>query len=200
MRNIAILASGTGTNAENIIKYFSNKNTAKVSLVLSNKRQAKVLKRAEANNIRTVFFEHKEFYVTGKVLRYLGLYKIDFIVLAGFLWLVPENIIEQYAGRIINIHPALLPAYGGKGMYGEAVHKAVIASHDKESGITIHYVNKLYDEGDIIFQKRCKVDPTDTPESLAEKVHALEYLHYPKVIEGIVEKLPDFLIKSPEET
>ena len=108
MRNIAILASGSGTNAENIIKYFSNKNTAKVSLVLSNKRQAMVLKRAEAHNIRTVFFEHKEFYVTGKVLRYLLLYKIDFIVLAGFLWLVPENIIEQYAGRIINIHPALL--------------------------------------------------------------------------------------------
>ena len=189
MRNIAILASGTGTNAENIIKYFSNKNTAKVSLVLSNKRQALVLKRAEAHNIRTVFFERKEFYVTGKVLRYLLLYKIDFIVLAGFLWLVPENIIEQYAGRIINIHPALLPAYGGKGMYGDAVHKAVIANHDKESGITIHYVNKLYDKGDIIFQTRCKVDPSDTPDSLAEKVHALEYLHYPKVIERSCEKV-----------
>jgi phosphoribosylglycinamide formyltransferase-1 len=199
MRNIAILASGTGTNAENIIKYFSNKNSAQVSLVLSNKRQAPVLKRAEANNIRTVFFEHKEFYVTGKVLRYLLLYKIDFIVLAGFLWLVPENIIEQYAGRIINIHPALLPDYGGKGMYGETVHKAVIASHDKESGITIHYVNKFYDKGDIIFQTRCKIDPSDTPASLAEKVHALEYLHYPKVIERLVEKLPDLLIKGPEE-
>ncbi len=199
MRNIAILASGTGTNAENIIKYFSTRNTAKVSLVLSNKRQAQVLKRAEANNIRTVFFEHKEFYVTGKVLRYLLLYKIDFIVLAGFLWLVPENIIEQYAGRIINIHPALLPAYSGKGMYGETVHKAVIENHEKESGITIHYVNRFYDQGDIIFQTRCKVDASDTPESLAEKVHALEYLHYPEVIEQLVEKLPDFLIKSIEE-
>jgi phosphoribosylglycinamide formyltransferase 1 len=199
MRNIAILASGSGTNAENIIKYFSNKNTAKVSLVLSNKRQALVLKRAEAHNIRTVFFEHKEFYVTGKVLRYLLLYKIDFIVLAGFLWLVPENILDQYAGRIINIHPALLPYYGGKGMYGESVHKAVIASKDKESGITIHYVNNLYDKGDIIFQARCNVDPSDTPESLAEKVHALEYLHYPVVIEDIVVKLPDLLIKGPEE-
>jgi len=199
MRNIAILASGSGTNAENIIKYFSNKNTAKVSLVLSNKRQAQVLKRAEENNIRTVFFDHKEFYVTGKVLRYLLLYKIDFIVLAGFLWLVPENILEQYEGRIINIHPALLPSYGGKGMYGEIVHKTVIESHDKESGITIHYVNKLYDKGDIIFQTRCKVDPSDTPGSLSEKVHALEYLHYPKVIEDLVVKLPDFLIKGPEE-
>jgi phosphoribosylglycinamide formyltransferase 1 len=199
MRNIAIFASGSGTNAENIIKYFSTKNSAKVSLVLSNKRQAMVLKRAEANNIRTVFFERKEFYVTGKVLRYLALYKIDFIILAGFLWLVPENIIEHFPGRIINIHPALLPAYGGKGMFGDIVHKAVISNHDKESGITIHYVNKLYDNGDIIFQARCKVDPSDTDESLAEKVHALEYMHYPKIIEDLVVRLPDFLIKGPEE-
>jgi len=199
MRNIAILASGSGTNAENIIKYFSTRNTAKVSLVLSNKRQALVLKRAEANNIRTVFFEHKEFYVTGKVLRYLALYKIDFIVLAGFLWLVPENITETYAGRIINIHPALLPSHGGKGMYGEAVHNAVIAKKEKESGITIHYVNKFYDAGDIIFQAKCKVEASDTPESLAEKVHSLEYLHYPRVIEELVVKLPDFLIESANE-
>jgi len=199
MRNIAIFASGSGTNAENIIQYFSNRNTVNVSLVLSNKRQAMVLKRADALKIRTVFFEHKEFYITGKVLRYLGLYKIDFIVLAGFLWLVPENIIEQYPERIINIHPALLPGYGGKGMYGDAVHKAVIDNHDKESGITIHYVNKLYDKGDIIFQERCKVDPSDTPDLLAEKVHTLEFLHYPKIIESLVVKLPDFLIKGPEE-
>ena len=199
MRNIAIFASGSGTNAENIIKYFSNKNSAKVSLVLSNRRQALVLKRAEALNIRTLFFEHKEFYVTGKVLRYLALYKIDFIVLAGFLWLVPETIIEKYPGRIINIHPALLPFYGGKGMYGDIVHKSVIENHDTESGITIHYVNKMYDKGDIIFQTRCIVDPSDTHDSLAEKVHALEYLHYPKVIEELVLKLPDFLIKGPEE-
>jgi phosphoribosylglycinamide formyltransferase 1 len=199
MRNIAILASGSGTNAENIIKYFSNSNSVKVSLVLSNKRQALVLKRAEMLNIRTVFFERKEFYVTGKVLRYLALYKIDFIILAGFLWLVPENIIEQYPGRIINIHPALLPRYGGKGMYGDSVHKAVIGNKDKESGITIHYVNKQYDEGDIIFQAKCKVDPSDTPSTLAERVHALEYAHYPEVIEELVLKLPDMLIKGPEE-
>lgn len=199
MRNIAILASGSGTNAENLIHYFSNRNSAQVSLVLSNKRQAMVLKRAEAHNIRTVFFEHKEFYVTGKVLRYLTLYKIDFIVLAGFLWLVPENILEQYPGRIINIHPALLPAYGGKGMYGDIIHKTVIGNHDPESGITIHYVNKQYDKGDIIFQARCKVDPDETPDSLAAKVHALEYQHYPKIIEDLVVKLPDLLIKSPEE-
>jgi phosphoribosylglycinamide formyltransferase-1 len=199
MRNIAILASGSGTNAENIIKYFSNSNSVKVSLVLSNKRQALVLKRAEMLNIRTVFFERKEFYVTGKVLRYLALYKIDFIILAGFLWLVPENIIEQYPGRIINIHPALLPRYGGKGMYGDSVHKAVLGNKDKESGITIHYVNKQYDEGDIVFQAKCKVDPSDTPSTLAERVHALEYAHYPEVIEDLVLKLPDMLIKGPEE-
>ena len=190
MRNIAIFASGSGTNAENIIRYFSNKNSAKVSLVLSNRRQALVLKRAEALNIPSAFFDRNDFYTTDAVSDYLEAYKIDFIVLAGFLWLVPGSIIEKYHGRIINIHPALLPAYGGKGMYGEAVHKAVIANHDPESGITIHYVNQMYDEGDIIFQARCNVDPDETPESLAQKVHALEYMHFPQVIEGLVLKLP----------
>jgi len=191
MRNIAIFASGSGTNAENIIRYFSNKNSAKVSLVLSNKRQAMVFKRAEALDIPTRFFDRKDFYDTGAVSDELESYKIDFIVLAGFLWLVPGDIIEKYHGRIINIHPALLPAYGGIGMYGDAVHKAVIANHEPESGITIHYVNGMYDEGDIIFQARCNVDPADTPESLAQKVHALEYIHYPLVIEELLLREPD---------
>jgi phosphoribosylglycinamide formyltransferase-1 len=191
MRNIAIFASGSGTNAENIIRYFSNKNSAKVSLVLSNRRQALVLKRAEALNIPSAFFDHKDFYLTGAVSEYLLSNKIDFIVLAGFLWLVPENIIETYQRRIINIHPALLPAYGGKGMYGEIVHKSVLDNHDTESGITIHYVNKMYDEGDIIFQARCRVDSDDTPESLAQKVHTLEYMHFPRVIEELVLRLPE---------
>ncbi len=190
MRNIAIFASGSGTNAENLIRYFSNKNSAKVRFVLSNKRQALVLKRAEALGIPSVFFDHNDFYVTGAVKEYLALYKIDFIVLAGFLWLVPGDIIEKYQGRIINIHPALLPAHGGKGMFGEAVHRAVIADNDKESGITIHYVNKMYDEGDIIFQARCRVEPDETPESLAAKVHALEYMHFPRVVEELVLRLP----------
>jgi phosphoribosylglycinamide formyltransferase-1 len=119
------------------------------------------------------------------------MYKIDFIVLAGFLWLIPENILDLYEKRIINIHPALLPGYGGKGMYGERVHEAVIANHDKESGITIHYVNKAYDEGDIIFQANCKVDSKDTPDTLAAKVHLLEYEYFPKIIEELVAKLPD---------
>ncbi len=199
MKNIAIFASGSGTNAENIITYFSTRNTAKVAIVLSNKRDSYVLERAAKHNVRSVFFDRKEFYVTGKVLRYLLLYKIDFIVLAGFLWLVPENILEQYNERIINIHPALLPGYGGKGMYGEYVHRAVIENREKESGISVHFVNKSYDEGDIIFQVRCKIEPSDTPETLAQKIHALEYEHYPKVIEDIVIKLPEFLIKSSEE-
>jgi phosphoribosylglycinamide formyltransferase 1 len=190
MRNIAIFASGSGTNAENIIRYFSNKKIAKVRLVLSNKPQALVLKRAEAFNVTALFFDHTEFYVSGKVSEYLRSYKIDFIVLAGFLWLVPEDIIERYKGRIVNIHPALLPSYGGKGMYGEAVHRAVIENHEKESGITIHYVNNKYDAGDIIFQSRCKVDPDDTPESLAVKVHALEYMHFPRVIEELLVRQP----------
>jgi phosphoribosylglycinamide formyltransferase-1 len=119
------------------------------------------------------------------------MYKIDFIVLAGFLWLIPESILNIYEQRIINIHPALLPKYGGKGMYGEKVHETVIAKHDKESGITIHYVNNRYDDGDIIFQTRCKVTPEDTPDTLAAKVHALEYKHFPVVIEELVSKLPD---------
>lgn len=191
MKNIAIFASGSGTNAENIIKYFSNKNTAKVSLVLSNKREAFVLKRATAHHIDSVFFEYKEFYTTGKVFERLLLNKIDFVVLAGFLWLVPENILNNYNKRIINIHPALLPDYGGKGMYGEKVHRSVVENHEPESGITIHYVNQQYDAGDIIFQARCTVDNSDTPETLASKVHALEYEYYPVVIEELISNLPD---------
>jgi phosphoribosylglycinamide formyltransferase-1 len=185
MKNIAIFASGSGTNAENIIKYFSTRKTAKVSLVLSNNRNALVLTRAASFGISTVFFDRSDFYVSGEVLGHLELHEIDFIVLAGFLWLVPEN-----KGRIINIHPALLPCYGGKGMYGEAVHRAVLGNHEKESGITIHWVDKHYDNGDIIFQERCSVDPTDTPESLAQKVHSLEYAFFPSVIEEVILKLP----------
>jgi phosphoribosylglycinamide formyltransferase-1 len=186
MRNLAIFASGSGTNAENIIKYFSTRKTAKVSLVLSNRADAFVLKRAESLNVPSVFFDRNDFYNTGKVMGYLESYKIDFIVLAGFLWLVPENIISKFSGKIVNIHPALLPKYGGRGMYGEAVHKSVILNKEAESGITIHYVNDIYDSGDIIFQARCKVEPSDTPETLASKVHALEYKYFPRVIEDVV--------------
>jgi phosphoribosylglycinamide formyltransferase-1 len=190
MRKIAIFASGSGTNAENIIKYFSNGKTARVDLVLSNRCEAFVLTRAAALNVNTLFFERNDFYSTDKVLACLHERNIDFIVLAGFLWLVPENILSSFERRIINIHPALLPVYGGKGMYGDKVHLAVLANHDKESGITIHYVNRAYDEGDIIFQAKCKIEPSDTPESLALKVHALEYKYYPKIIKDLIVKLP----------
>ena len=191
MRNIAIFASGSGTNAENIIKYFSTGNSAKVTLVLSNRREAFVLKRAAALNVNTVFFDRADLYTKDTVAGYLLESNIDFIVLAGFLWLIPEKILNIFNRRIINIHPALLPSYGGKGMYGEKVHEAVIASGDRESGITIHYVNSFYDEGDIIFQSRCKIEPGDTPETLASKIHALEYKYFPSVIEKLVTALPD---------
>ncbi len=190
MKNIAIFASGTGTNAENIIRYFSNRDCARVVLVLSNRSDAYVLKRAEALSVRTFFFERNDFYGSGRVTGILQGNNIDFIVLAGFLWLVPGDIIEKYKGRIINIHPALLPLHGGRGMYGERVHRAVIQSREKESGISIHYVNNRYDEGDIIFQARCTVEPADTAESLARKVHELEYRYLPGVIEDLVQKLP----------
>lgn len=190
MKNIAILASGSGTNAENIIKYFSNRNSAKVAIVLSNKRDAFVLERAAKLNIPSVFFDRDDFYNSDKVSGYLKKYNIDFIVLAGFLWLVPAAILEAFPGRVVNIHPALLPSYGGKGMYGEIVHKAVIENGEKESGITIHYVNEVYDNGDIIFQERCRVMPDDSPDSLAHRIHELEYKYFPQVIENLILQLP----------
>ncbi|NLN31215.1 MAG: phosphoribosylglycinamide formyltransferase [Bacteroidales bacterium] len=190
MKNIAIFASGSGTNAENIIRYFSNRDCARVVLVLSNRSDAYVLKRAEALSVRTFFFERSDFYGSGRVTGILQENNIDFIVLAGFLWLVPGDIIEKYRGRIINIHPALLPLYGGRGMYGDRVHRAVIEGREKESGISIHYVNNRYDEGDIIFQARCRVEADDTAETLAHKIHELEYRYFPGVIEDLVSKLP----------
>jgi phosphoribosylglycinamide formyltransferase 1 len=191
MRNIAIFASGSGTNAENIINYFSTKNSAKVALVLSNKHDAYVLERAAKLNVHSKFFDRKEFYESTAILDILDYYKIDFIVLAGFLWLVPENLLKKYDRRIVNIHPALLPLYGGKGMYGEKVHEVVIKNKERVSGISIHFVDEVYDNGNIIFQAKCPVSPSDTPDSLARKIHALEYLHFPRVIEELIAKLPD---------
>jgi phosphoribosylglycinamide formyltransferase, formyltetrahydrofolate-dependent len=195
MRNIAIFASGSGTNAENIIKYFSNRKTGKVTLVLSNKHEAYVLRRAAKYDVKSLFFEHTDFYGSDKVLDILLKHKIDFVVLAGFMLLIPENILNSFSGRIVNIHPAILPKYGGKGMYGEHVHKAVLANNEDESGITIHYVNRFYDEGNIIFQAKCRVMPGDTPESLASRVHELEYAHFPEVIENLIKKLPERIRK-----
>jgi len=191
MKNIVIFASGAGTNAENIIRYFSNEKKAKVSLVLSNKPQAKVLERSAALGVDSVFFDRRQFYETGEVQLMLRDRKTDLIVLAGFLWLVPHPIIDEYRGRIINIHPALLPLFGGMGMYGERVHRAVLDAGHTESGITIHYVNEEYDSGDIIFQARCPVLPDDDTDALASRVHELEYRHYPEVISKIIDRLPD---------
>ena len=190
MKNIAIFASGSGTNAENIIKYFSNINSAKVALVLSNKPDAFVLERAAKLGIPSVFFDRDQFYSSETVSDHLKKYKIDFIVLAGFLWLVPSSILTEYNMKVINIHPALLPAYGGRGMYGDRVHKAVLENCEKESGITIHYVTEQYDDGDIVFQASCKVLPGDSPDSLAHRIHDLEYKHFPEIIEKLILGLP----------
>jgi phosphoribosylglycinamide formyltransferase-1 len=190
-KKIAIFASGSGTNAQRIIEYFSNHPEITVSLVLSNKREAYVLERAKKLNVPSVVFDRHSFYETGEISALLAKEAIDFIVLAGFLWLIPVDLIKAYPDRIINIHPALLPEYGGKGMYGARVHEAVIRSEDKESGISIHYVNEKYDEGNIIFQAKCKVLPGDTPDSLAQRIHQLEYKHYPEVIEKLVNGLKD---------
>ena len=183
---IAIFASGSGTNAENIIGYFSEKQSVQVALVLSNKENAYVLERARKNNIPVAVFSKSELTETDVVFNILQDHKIDFIVLAGFLLHIPEKLLRTYHNKIVNIHPSLLPKYGGKGMYGDRVHEAVVAAGDKESGITIHYINEHYDEGDTIFQASCVVQPTDTPEDVACKVHQLEYKYFPRVIEDVL--------------
>jgi phosphoribosylglycinamide formyltransferase-1 len=187
MKHIAIFASGSGTNAENIIRYFQKHASIRVTIVLSNKKDAYVIERARNLGITVCVFDREMFYNTDAVLDVLKENKTDLVVLAGFLWLVPANVLKQYDNRIINIHPALLPKYGGKGFYGMVVHEAVIHSGDKESGISIHYVNEKYDAGQIIFQARCPVEKGDTPETLAQKVHRLEYEWFPKVIERLLQ-------------
>lgn len=189
MKNIAIFASGSGTNAENIARYFATSDTAKVKLILSNKKDAGVLQRAEKLGIETVVFDRDTFYNTDKIVDLLKKEGIDYVVLAGFLWLVPDNILKEYGGLIVNIHPALLPRHGGKGMYGDRVHQAVVEAGDKETGITIHKVNEKYDSGDIISQYKVAVEAGDTPDTVAAKVHALEYKYFPSEIEKEIKKL-----------
>ncbi len=189
MTNIALFASGNGTNAENIIRYFQNSKENKVRLVLTNNPDAFVLERIKPFNIDPFVFSGKELRSTEIVLNKLKEFRIDFIVLAGFLLMVPDNILDSYPNKIINIHPALLPKYGGKGMYGMNVHQAVINSKEKESGITIHYVNSNYDEGTIIFQTKCIINPGDTPETLAHKIHQLEQTHFPNIVEKVISNL-----------
>ncbi len=189
MKNIAIFASGSGTNAGNIIQYFQEKNEAQVKLILTNNKKAYVIQRAKKLNVPVVIFDRDTFYKTRKILQILQDKSIDFVVLAGFMWLVPDYLVSAYPNRILNIHPALLPRYGGKGMYGEKVHQAVIDNKEEKSGITIHKVNERYDEGKIVFQAECPVLPGDTSADLAKRVHELEYEHYPRVIHGEIENL-----------
>lgn len=192
MQRIAIFASGSGTNAQRIMEYFRDHRSISVGLVLSNRQDAPVLERAAGFHVPTVVFNRNDLYQSRFILDILSVQGIDLLVLAGFLWMIPGYLLRAYPRRIVNIHPALLPKYGGKGMYGLHVHEAVIGSGDSASGISIHFVNDRYDEGELILQVKCRVEPGETPESLAKKVHELEYRHYPKVIEEVLgEKTPD---------
>jgi len=182
---IALFASGSGSNAENIIRYFSTSNKLIFPLILSNKAEAFIHERAKLLQIPSFTFSREEFAQSDVVVDFLKQHNIDAIVLAGFLLKIPQNIINAFPNKIINIHPALLPKYGGKGMYGHHVHQAVADAGEKESGITIHYVNSNYDEGSIIFQTKCPVLPTDTADAIAQKVHELEYNYYPKIIQEL---------------
>lgn len=184
MKRIAIFASGSGTNAQNIIEYFKSSRDIQVDSLWSNNEDAYALIRAEKLGIETFTFDRDEFYNSIEILEELSDRKVDLIVLAGFLWLVPNYLTEEFV--TINIHPALLPKYGGKGMYGKHVHEAVLKNKDKESGITIHFVNDRYDSGGIIFQTTCPVMPSDTPETLADRINKLEYEHLPRVIEEVL--------------
>ena len=183
-RRIALFASGSGTNAQNIINYFAGNEGVVVDSVWTNNPEAYVLERAKKFGVDTFMFTKEEFRNTNKVLEELKKRNVDLIVLAGFLWLIPVNLIQNF--RIINIHPALLPKYGGKGMYGMKVHQAVVDNKEMESGISIHFVNEKYDEGKIIFQAKCPVLPTDSPDDVAMKVHQLEYKYFPEVIEKVL--------------
>ncbi len=185
MKRIAILASGEGTNAERIVRYFAERQTAEVALVIASRAAAGVVKRAAALGVpcRVVV---PDGFASGEAFSLLKEYGIDFVVLAGFLSRIPDGIVRAYAGRIVNIHPSLLPKFGGKGMYGMHVHRAVLEAGEKVSGITVQYVNERYDEGDYIFQAGCPVFSDDTPETLAARVHQLEYRYYPVIIERLV--------------
>lgn len=186
MKRIAIFASGSGTNAQNIIEYFKNSRDVTVDSLWSNNEDAYALIRAERLGIETFTFDRDQLYGSIEILEELSDRKVDMIVLAGFLILMPQNLTEEFP--TINIHPALLPKYGGKGMYGKHVHEAVIKNKEKESGITIHWVNDRYDAGKVILQEKCPVMAGDTADSLAERIHKLEYEHYPRVIEEILTK------------
>lgn len=187
-KNIAIFASGGGSNALKIIQYFQNHETISVGLMICNKANIGAIAIAEQYNIPSLIISRKQFYETEELLEILLKYQINLLVLAGFLWLVPSYLVKAYPNKILNIHPALLPKYGGKGMYGHYVHEAVRAAAEKESGMTIHYVNENYDEGSIIFQAKCDLVESDSPDDIAKKVLSLEHQYYAKIIEKVLTK------------
>ncbi len=183
---LAILGSGNGTNAQQIGEYFAGRDDVEVACIIYNRRDAYIAERARRLGIESRYFGRADFYENHAVLRYLREKQADWLILAGFLWLVPQELLEAYPGRIINIHPALLPKYGGKGMYGHHVHEAVVAAHEHESGITIHLVDEHYDRGTTLFQARCSVTSDDTADTLAAKIHLLEKEHFPRVIDETI--------------
>jgi phosphoribosylglycinamide formyltransferase-1 len=186
MKRVAIFASGAGSNAEQLILRFKNSSSIQVSLIVCNKPEAGVLNIAKQHNIDTLLIDKETFFRGDSYLPLFEALKIDWIILAGFLWKIPATLIAHWPQRIINIHPALLPKYGGKGMFGTRVHQAVLEAGEKESGITIHFVDEHYDHGTTVFQATCQVKPTDTVESLSQRIHALEHKHYPKVVEELL--------------
>lgn len=188
-KRIAIFASGSGSNAHKIMEHFRYSDDAEVVLVLTNNPYAYVLQRADSFEVPSHIFDRNEFYHSDDVLNLLKNLGVDLIVLAGFLWLIPQNLLQAFPNCIINIHPSLLPKFGGKGMYGDRVHQAVLAAGEAESGITIHYVNEHYDEGEFIFQAKYRIDEGDSIEMLKIKGLKLEHLHFPRVIENLIKKM-----------
>ncbi len=188
-KRIAIFASGSGSNAQRIMEHFKKHTEAEVALVLTNNSEAYVLQRADNFEIPTHIFGKHEFYRTSDIVNLLKNLNIDLIVLAGFLWLIPENLLKAFPSRIINIHPSILPKFGGKGMYGDRVHKTVLSDGEEESGITIHFVNENFDEGEIIHQSRFRIEKDDDLEMLKFKGQQLEHLHYPRVVEALLRKM-----------
>jgi len=189
MKRVVIFASGSGSNAENLIRFFQNSDNASVIQVLTNNPRAKVLERCKKLRVSALSFNKIAFTETEDVLNILKSANPDLIVLAGFLWKFPENILKYYPNKVINVHPALLPKYGGKGMYGKYVHEAVVNNNETESGMTIHYVNEHYDDGAIIFQAKCEVKTSDSAENVADKIHELEMEHFPKVVDKILQEI-----------
>lgn len=188
-KRIAIFASGSGSNAQKIMEHFKKSDEAEVSIILTNNPDAYVLQRADNFEIPSHIFDKAEFRNTGNIVDILKNLQIDLIVLAGFLWLIPKNLLEAFPNKIINIHPALLPKYGGKGMYGDKVHTAILENGETESGITIHFVNDKFDEGEIIHQSKFKIEPNDDLEMVKFKGQQLEHQHFPKVVENLLKKM-----------